>query len=254
MNIHVVSLQSAPPFQCFLTRLVLQLDGKITNAALHNDWPISDRYWAISRQKHEMLKCSLTLTILIIIWISIILLFQFNWDFIYSAIIHVSDVSDDPDGIFTCWVQRRSQCPLSMKHRVFALSVVVVDTHRVLRVRETTVRGVNRMICPLSVGKRTEQLKTLFFCQFFPVLKLKPKLNLSFITYRMGYKGLIQQPMQVDADDRFKRSMEKCTHLKYSRHWTGLSFLNRKCITVSKQVLFGTSNIFLKPSNLQTII
>jgi hypothetical protein len=33
---------------------------------------------------------------LIIIWISIILLFQFNWDFIYSAIIHVSDVSDDP--------------------------------------------------------------------------------------------------------------------------------------------------------------
>jgi hypothetical protein len=33
-----------------------------------------------------LLKCSLTLTILIIIWISIILLFQFIWDFIYSPI------------------------------------------------------------------------------------------------------------------------------------------------------------------------
>jgi hypothetical protein len=26
----------------------------------------------------------------------------FNWDIIYSAIIHVSDVSDDPDEIFAC--------------------------------------------------------------------------------------------------------------------------------------------------------
>jgi hypothetical protein len=42
----------------------------------------------------------------------IILLFQFNWDFIYSAIIHLSDVSDDPDEIFACRVQRRSQRPL----------------------------------------------------------------------------------------------------------------------------------------------
>jgi hypothetical protein len=83
----------------------------------------------------QNLKCSLTLTILIIIWISIILLFRFNWDFIYSAIIHVSDVSD---GIFACWVQHR----LSMKHPEFALSVAVVDTRRVLRARETTVRGV----------------------------------------------------------------------------------------------------------------
>jgi hypothetical protein len=34
-----------------------------------------------------------TLTILIIIWISIILLFQFIWDFIYSAIIHMCPMS-----------------------------------------------------------------------------------------------------------------------------------------------------------------
>jgi hypothetical protein len=33
-----------------------------------------------STQTNILLKCSLTLTILIIIWISIILLFQFNWD------------------------------------------------------------------------------------------------------------------------------------------------------------------------------
>jgi hypothetical protein len=39
------------------------------------------------------------LTILIIIWISIIVLFQFNCDLIYSAIIRVSDVSDDPTPI-----------------------------------------------------------------------------------------------------------------------------------------------------------
>jgi hypothetical protein len=75
-------------------------------------------------------------------WISIILLFQFNWFFIYSAIIHVSDVSDDPDGIFACRIQRWSQRPLSMKHPEFALSVAVVDTRRVLRARETTPRGV----------------------------------------------------------------------------------------------------------------
>jgi hypothetical protein len=87
-------------------------------------------------------KCSLTLTILIIIWIYNILLFQFNWDFIYSAIIHVSDVSDDPNVIFACQVQRRSQRPLSTKHPEFALSVAVVDTRRVLRERETTARGV----------------------------------------------------------------------------------------------------------------
>jgi hypothetical protein len=74
-----------------------------------------------------LLKCSLTLTMLITIWISIILLFQFNWDFIYSAIIHVSDVSD---GIFACWVQRQSQHPLSTKYPEFALSVAVA--------RETT--------------------------------------------------------------------------------------------------------------------
>jgi hypothetical protein len=42
-----------------------------------------------STQNQHLLKCSLTLTILIIIWISIILLFQFIWDFIYSAIIHM---------------------------------------------------------------------------------------------------------------------------------------------------------------------
>jgi hypothetical protein len=44
--------------------------------------------------------------------------------------IHVSDVSDDPDGIFACRIglQRRSQRPLSMKQPEFALSVAVVDT------------------------------------------------------------------------------------------------------------------------------
>jgi hypothetical protein len=68
-----------------------------------------------------LLKCSLTPIILVIIWISIILLFQFIWDFIYLAFIHVSDVSDDPDGIFACWVQCRSQRPLSTKQPEFAL-------------------------------------------------------------------------------------------------------------------------------------
>jgi hypothetical protein len=54
----------------------------------------------------------------------------------------VSDVSDDPDGMFACRVQRRSQRLLSTKHSEFALSVAVVDTSRVLRARETTARGV----------------------------------------------------------------------------------------------------------------
>jgi hypothetical protein len=54
----------------------------------------------------------------------------------------MSDVSDDPDGIFTCRVQHRSQCPLSTKHLKFALSVAVVDMRRVLRARETTARGM----------------------------------------------------------------------------------------------------------------
>jgi hypothetical protein len=70
-----------------------------------------------------------------LIWISIILLFQFNWDFIYSAIIHVSDVSDDPDGIFACWVQRRSQRPLLTNLPEFMLSVAVVDTRSLVGVR-----------------------------------------------------------------------------------------------------------------------
>jgi hypothetical protein len=149
--------------------------------ALHNDWPISDRYWAIltTCYKEHCVnnnKCVIdthiilvrvvrsiqnycikyftqdqhfakmftycTLTILIITWISIILLFQFNWDFIYSAIIHVSDVSDDPDRIFACWVQCRSQRPPSTKHPEFALPVAAVDTRRVLRPWETTARGM----------------------------------------------------------------------------------------------------------------
>jgi hypothetical protein len=126
--------------------------------AVHNDWPIRDRYWAYPGKNLRrfligcrllraqclikcvidthiilvravrsiqnscikntplkisiLLKCSLTLTILTIIWISIIFLFQFNWDIIYLAIIHVSDVSDDADRIFAC----RSQCTLSTKH------------------------------------------------------------------------------------------------------------------------------------------
>jgi hypothetical protein len=35
---------------------------------------------------------------------------------------YVSDVSDDPDGIFVCCVQRRSQRPLLTKQLEFALS------------------------------------------------------------------------------------------------------------------------------------
>jgi hypothetical protein len=54
----------------------------------------------------------------------------------------MSDVSDDPDGIFACRVKRRSQRPLSTKQPQFALSVAVVDTRRVLREREITARGV----------------------------------------------------------------------------------------------------------------
>jgi hypothetical protein len=54
----------------------------------------------------------------------------------------VSDVSDDPDGIFACRVQRRSQRPLSTKQPEFVLSVAVVDTCKVLRARETAARGV----------------------------------------------------------------------------------------------------------------
>jgi hypothetical protein len=73
-----------------------------------------------------------------------------------APIIHVFDVSDDPDGIFACQVQHRSQHPLSTKPQEFALSVAAVDTrslagarnhcegsvHVVLRARETTARGV----------------------------------------------------------------------------------------------------------------
>jgi hypothetical protein len=54
----------------------------------------------------------------------------------------MSDVSKDPDGIFTCRVQRRSQRPLSTKHPEFAQTVAVVDMRRVLQARETTARGV----------------------------------------------------------------------------------------------------------------
>jgi hypothetical protein len=68
-------------------------------------------------------------------------------EFSRAEIIHVSDVSDDPDGIFACRVQRRSQCLLSTKQRLlstkhpeFALSVAVVDMRRVLRAREPTAR------------------------------------------------------------------------------------------------------------------
>jgi hypothetical protein len=42
-----------------------------------------------STQNQNFAEMFTTLTILIIIWISIILLFQFIWDFIYSAIIHM---------------------------------------------------------------------------------------------------------------------------------------------------------------------
>jgi hypothetical protein len=101
--------------------------------------------WNTPLKTNILLKCSLTLTILNIIWISIILLFQFNWDCLYSVIIHVSDVSDDPDGIVACRAQRH----LSTKHPEFGLSVAVVDTRGVLRARETTARGV---VCKLLIN------------------------------------------------------------------------------------------------------
>jgi hypothetical protein len=77
------------------------------------------------------------LTILIIIWISIILVFQFNWD-ITSAIIHMCLMS----------VMTPITAPSFGETFEFALSVVVVDTRRVLRARETTARGVYLHICP----------------------------------------------------------------------------------------------------------
>jgi hypothetical protein len=44
------------------------------------------------------------------------------WFHLFGNYSYVSDVSDDPDGIFACWVQRRSQRPLSTKQPEFALS------------------------------------------------------------------------------------------------------------------------------------
>jgi hypothetical protein len=132
--------------------------------ALHNDWPISDRYWAISRQKHEtffdwlqfivskilvlntplktniLLKCSLTLTILII-WISesaFLLFYCFNlfvisfirqlficvwyqwgprWNF---RVLSTAPITEPP------FDETAGICPI----------VAVVDTRRVLRARK----------------------------------------------------------------------------------------------------------------------
>jgi hypothetical protein len=62
----------------------------------------------------------------------------------------VSDVSDDPDGIFACRVQR----PLSTKHPEFALSVAVVDTRNLAGMRNHCEGSV---LSPLEVGS----MKTL---------------------------------------------------------------------------------------------
>jgi hypothetical protein len=71
-----------------------------------------------------------------IIWISIILLFQFICDFIYSAIIHICPMSV-MDGITA-----PITAPSFDKGAGICAIVAVVDTRGVLRVRETTARGV----------------------------------------------------------------------------------------------------------------
>jgi hypothetical protein len=48
----------------------------------------------------------------------------------------LTDVSDDPDGIFAITAPSFDEIP------EFALSVAVVDARRVLRARETTATGV----------------------------------------------------------------------------------------------------------------
>jgi hypothetical protein len=74
-----------------------------------------------------LLKCSLSLTILIMIRISIILLFQFNWDIIYSAIFFLDETSE-----FVAVVDMRSlvgaknHCEGSVG-RYWCISILVQD-------------------------------------------------------------------------------------------------------------------------------
>jgi hypothetical protein len=55
----------------------------------------------------------------------------------------MSDVSDDPNGIFACRVQR----PLSTKHPEFVLSVAVVDTR--------SLAGAGNMECQSGKNIKT---------------------------------------------------------------------------------------------------
>jgi hypothetical protein len=80
------------------------------------------------------------------------LLLQFNWDFIYSAIIHVSDVSDDPGGIFACCTASIT-APSFDKQPEYALSVAVVDTRSLAGARNH---------CEWSVTIRTRNKSALW--------------------------------------------------------------------------------------------
>jgi hypothetical protein len=60
----------------------------------------------------------------------------------------VSDVSDDPDGIFAC----RVQCPLSTKHPEFALSVAVAQIRVESCGREKPLRGGVHSSCYSSIS------------------------------------------------------------------------------------------------------
>jgi hypothetical protein len=112
------------------------------------------------------------------------------WDFIYSAIIHVSDVSDGNYScvwcqwwqLFMCLMSVMEFCVLSTvpitapsfdETMEFALSVAMVDTHRVLQARETTARECTSG-GHLAWGGQSRVHRWYGNCKFIEVLKCIP--------------------------------------------------------------------------------
>jgi hypothetical protein len=89
---------------------------------------------------------------------------------LFGNYLYVSDVSDDPDGMSTAPII----APSFDKTAGICAIVAVVDTRRVLRVRETTARGVYRCV---GVGSKTYAPE--HFCTFDMVSAQNSGLHLA---------------------------------------------------------------------------
>jgi hypothetical protein len=149
--------------------------------ALHNDWPISDRYWAISRQKHETFfdwlpvtrvnndKCIIDMHIILVRVIHSIPNSCIKYSTQNQHFAEMFTYSDDTNynlnfyyfivsiylwfhlfGNYSyasdvgCNFRVLSSEPSFDDTTGICAIVAVVDTRRVLRARETTARGVHR--------------------------------------------------------------------------------------------------------------